>query len=109
MANFQSLVLKIAGIILVITLAVMALLMYQSRSGLRFPPTQAECPDYWTVMSENQCKNVHGLGNGMINDVASFQDSKYKGRSGIIEKCKWARNYGTGLTWDGITNNPLCT
>lgn len=109
MANFQSLVLKIAGIILVITLAVMAVLIYQSRSSLRFPPTQSECPDYWTVISQNQCKNVHGLANGAMNDVANFQDSKYKGRSGIIEKCKWARQYGTGLTWDGITNNPLCT
>jgi hypothetical protein len=107
-SNFQTLTIRIAIIILVISLIVMALLMYQSRSALRFPPTKSECPDYWDVTSPNICRNVHGLGTGKYNDEVDFSDSKYAGRSGIVEKCKWARHYGTGITWDGVTNNPLC-
>lgn len=102
-------VLKVATIILIISLIVLAIFMFQARSALEFPPTMAECPDYWTVVAENTCKNVHGLGHRPVDEIVNFKDQKYNGKSGIKAKCDWARKYGTGITWDGITNNPLCS
>ena len=59
--SFNSLVLMIASIILIILLIVIGITMYYSAKNAEFPPVIAECPDYWNVTKEDNktmCKNI---------------------------------------------------
>ena len=56
------------------------------------------------VTKSNTCVNTKKLGTGCTS--INFDTPKYKGPSGKIEKCKWAKN--CGVVWDGITDSKLC-
>ena len=47
--NFQKIVLTIATVLLIISLIVFGSMLYSEAKV--YPPTQAQCPDYWIDMS----------------------------------------------------------
>ena len=106
--NFQKLVLTIAVIVLVVSLVVMGLLISRSKSSYTYPPSVSQCPDYFTLVSPNVCKNVHKLGkcndNGKPREIWDFSGSNFLGETGKQNKCKLA-NF-CEISWDGIDN--LC-
>jgi len=105
--NFQLLVIIVAFITLLIALASIGYMMYSARYSVKFPPDIADCPDYWTSTSNGCQVHPQGYNQGTFTGTtASFSSPKYQGTGGIKEKCKWAKQHQ--LTWDTITNNPVC-
>jgi len=98
--SFQSTVLMIAGILLVVFLVFIAYMLYIVKSDVVFPPEQAECPDYWKVVGVNKCENVQNLGT--CPGEMDFNLPQYMGATGIKAKQAWAQQ--CGVEWDGITN-----
>lgn len=105
--SFQKITMTIAIIFLVLMLAMIAVLLYNSASSLQFPPDIAECPDYWEVIGDKVCKNVQNLGNGTCGSQKSFSGAEWQGNAGIKHKNAWAKS--CGITWDGVTNNSINT
>lgn len=97
--TFQKIVAYIAAIVLAGTLTVIGFLIYKSKSDIKYPPDMSDCPDYWDTISPNKCKNNMKLGNCDI-EIMDFNQPKYSGPQGKVEKCKWANE--CGLTWDGL-------
>lgn len=109
--NFQSIVLIISVICLVILLVCIGIMVYRKRFSDTFPPTIATCPDYWEDVSNGSgliCKNKNPTKNilGKCGDSMDFSETKWTSGYGLCNKANWARN--CNLTWDGITNNPSC-
>lgn len=128
MASFQTTVLVIATMILIVSLLYIAYSLNQNISDTQWPPIVGDCPDYWTAATKKDiddlgvnnaslgagpfCVNVKNLGKcpakaGDKHLVMDFNDNIYKGTNGPCQKYKWASN--CGVTWDGITygvNNP---
>jgi|TARA_Y100000389_G_C17469090_1_gene528621 hypothetical protein len=102
--TFQKVIVIIAIIILVVMLFSITYLFKNMKNSVDYPPIVAECPDYWTITKSNTCENTKKLGHGCTSK--NFDTPKYKGHSGKIEKCKWAKN--CGVIWDGITDNNTC-
>jgi len=101
--TFQKVVFIVAAILLILSLIVLAILIYNSHGGYQWPPEIGECPDYWTA-SPNLCTNTRGLGTCGSD---SFNPNDFpKGKAGNKERCKIAKE--CGLTWDGITNADYC-
>ena len=97
--SFQKVVLTIAIVILILCLIVLAILMWNSKNELAFPPEIGTCPDYFIMKDhegKDSCYNEKGLGNGSSDCLwGTFGDTKK-------DKKEWAES--CGLTWDGITN-----
>ena len=105
--NFQKIVLYIAIILLIIALIVFGSMLYTDKNV--YPPTQAQCPDYWMDMSGGigtggYCINVKNLGKGGCSNRMNFNTGVWTGDDGLCNKQKWAK--ACDLTWDGVTNNP---
>ena len=105
--NFQKIVLTIAIVLLIVALIVFSSMLYADKKV--FPPTQAQCPDYWIDMSGGigtggYCINTKNLGKGGCSNKMNFNTGLWTGDDGICNKQKWAN--ACDLTWDGITNNP---
>ena len=104
---FNQIVLTIAAVLLILTLIVLAILLYNSHGALQYPPEIGQCPDYWMLNDQNgkaQCQNTKDLGTCGSGGVDPSQWAK--GKSGNKQRCEWAK--GCGLTWDGITNANYC-
>jgi len=97
----QTVMMTIASVILVLMLGLIGYLLYKAKSNLAYPPDIAECPDYWTVIGENNCSNVKNLGK--CSGTKNFNSPQYQGSSGLQQKYCWARN--CNIVWDGVTNN----
>ena len=90
----------------------MALIVFGSMlytNAKEYPPTQAQCPDYWIDMSGGigtggYCINTKNLGKGECSNRMNFNTGLWTGDDGLCNKKKWAK--ACDLTWDGITNNP---
>ena len=100
--SFQKKIGLVALFVLVVMLSLVAYLLYKTNKNVVFPPTIAQCPDYWEVTGEGTCNNIKNLGKGCENPM-DFSGSKWQGDSGLRAKYCWARQ--CGLTWDGVTNN----
>ena len=105
--NFQQIVLYIAIILLIIALIVFGSMLYTDAKV--YPPTQAQCPDYWIDMSGGigtggYCINTKNLGKGECSNRMNFNTGAWTGDDGLCNKQKWAK--ACDLTWDGVTNNP---
>jgi hypothetical protein len=103
--NFQKITLTVASILLVLFLATIGILLYRSTSDKKFPPEYSECPDYWTVIGKNKCKNemtgdITNGGNFDKGEVVNFNGYNLK------QKCEWANQ--NNVTWDRI-NDMACT
>ena len=98
--SFQSVVLIISSIILLLTLLVVTYLIYIQKNSMLWPPEISQCPDYWKVVGNNRCENTLGLGNKCMN--ADFSGPEWKGSGGLKKKSEWAQN--CGVVWDGISD-----
>lgn len=107
MSSFQSTVLYIAVILLIICLIFIGISLYRSKYHKTFPPIMANCPDYWVDLSEKnngaKCVNVQNLGNEKCEKTMDFSGSMWAGDAGLCAKSKWAKS--CNLTWDGVDNN----
>ena len=108
--GFQKSVLSIAVIVLIIALIVMALVLRFAKDNSKFPPEIASCPDYFIPQGLNVCGNPKHLGNG-IGDTVTFTGNQACAESGCTSRnyaarCQWAK--GSGVQWDGITNQNIC-
>jgi hypothetical protein len=103
MANFQRIVLMIAGALFIVSLCLIAYATRKSHNNIVWPPVVGECPDYWIDLSGNgdQCSNVMNLGTCNIKTM-NFDVAPYVGAGGTCAKYNWA--VGCGVTWDGITS-----
>ena len=107
--TFQRIVLIIAGILLIITLAIIGLLIKAGDLSSVFPPELGQCPDYFkTTMRDGKltCKRVHdNLGTCEYIDIG---DATFRGDNGAYNKCMKAKSCSVPpdnvVTWDGITN-----
>lgn len=98
----------VMGIILVIVLIVFAILIYNSKYGMKFPPVNAECPDYWETIAKTDgtsgslCSNDKNIGNGSCENKIDFSGPMWTGVNGLCQKQKWASK--CEQVWDGVTN-----
>jgi hypothetical protein len=102
MPNFQGTVLMVMGILLVISIILIIITLYSSKSEIEWPPLIGDCPDYWIDLKGDgaKCVNVHdlgtctaGAGDQHLNmDFTSYDD---------CAKYNWAN--GCGVSWDGLT------
>ena len=100
-------------VFLIIILAIMGYFMAQSRSKEVYPPTVADCPDYYSLDAGGTCKIGKGIS---VSDPScnsqNFTESIYTvtgtgSASGLCAKKMWTSK--CGVTWDGISNNDrLC-
>lgn len=104
MANFQSIVISIFAVLLVICLIAMGYLMYRRQKSEEWPPLIGDCPDYWVDEEGNgsQCVNTENLGTCPNNLTMDFTVAPYNGSNSSCIKYKWATS--CGVTWDGITS-----
>jgi len=100
-------------VFLIIILAIMGYFMASSRSKEVYPPTVADCPDYYSLDSTGTCK----IGKGISVTDPSCNSQNFTGAiytatgtgssSGLCAKKMWAGR--CGVSWDGISNNDrLC-
>ena len=97
-SSFQKITLTVATVILILTLVVLGILIYNSRNSELFPPDMNQCPDYFE-MRQNQgkemCYNVKGLGNGDKDNCTWFMPTNdIKAKKAFVSEC--------GVTWDGL-------
>ena len=96
-------------IFLIVVLVFVGYFMSLTKKNQTYPPSVANCPDYYSLNSNGSCK----IGaNIKVNDTAcnieDFTQSKYKTEgthfsSGLCAKKMWANK--CEVAWDGITNN----
>lgn len=103
-------IIGIVGVlIIVISVSVSIFLNYKNKAdiekGTIFPPWPSKCPDYWTVVGENKCKNVYKIGDcksGDTDNVMDFNDPIFTGKNGEHYKCNWAKK--CNAPWEGVDN-----
>ena len=114
MANFQSTILSIAIIMLLLSLIFIGTSLKNAKGNQTWPPIIASCPDYWVDISDNgsACLNSKNLGKCALNtgggqtNTMDFTAPQFVGTSGTCNKKKWAANCSikkSPVTWDGIT------
>jgi len=108
--TFQSIVMTVAIILLIITLVLIGITIYNTKYNIAYPPIIADCPDYWLDESDgdsSKCVNTKNLGTCDVQSM-DFSTSMWSGSNGICNKGKWAK--ACNLTWDGVTNSSInCT
>lgn len=107
MASFQSNVIIIFAVLLVVCLIVFGYMMHKKQLKKVWPPLVGTCPDYWTDLSANgsNCTNIKNLGKCPNNKTMNFTLAPYNGSDSGCQKYKWATS--CGLTWDGITSGVI--
>jgi hypothetical protein len=109
MANFQSIVLTTAVIVLIIALIIIGILLSYYKAQEQWPPIVANCPDYWTIDGSanlSRCTNVKDLGtcpaqSGDKHLEMDFSAPAFSGANGTCAKYTWAKK--CNISWDGIT------
>jgi len=106
--TFQSVVVTIAIVILILSLIVLGVIIYNSRNKDQFPPEIGNCPDYFVMkqksaggdmggVSTEMCYNQHNLGNKSEGcEWFDPKDATKNERLAYAQQC--------GVTWDGVTN-----
>lgn len=106
--SFQSFVVNIALLVLIITFAVIGFLMYKGKNTFVSDNIViGECPDYWEMVKRNNrnvCVNNKNLGKSNCSKSIDFSEPRWNKTDGGCYKYNWAKM--CDLTWDGITNNP---
>ena len=102
MASFQMTTLKIAGIVLLIFIILLAVILYFPSNSQVWPPIIPNCPDYFQDVNGDGslCINAYDLGSPKVGSE-NFSVAPYIGTNGNCEKYNWATAHQ--LTWDGIT------
>ena len=109
--------LKIAGMIIILSLVLIFVTLYvfDASTNATWPPESNQCPDYWTVEKNlgnegYSCvdyNDLSGLGttdeNGNLSPYTVDIDTAEKSSwISLCNKKSWAD--GLNLTWDGVTN-----
>lgn len=95
--SFQKTVIKVASIILLVSLVVLGVLIWRGNKNVQYPPEIGNCPDYFTLQANGDCFNAQGLGKNTEECMSyNFSDMSTKERRIWAQKC--------GVTWDGIYN-----
>ena len=129
MDGFQTTILGVAVVILILILAVVGLMMANNKANLLYPPSSLPCPNYWQLNSDGACviptKPVAGSGKTTVNigtwssstptagynqttNSIDFKNNSWgaPGNSATCAKRKWARDLG--ILWDGVSNFNGC-
>ena len=105
--TFQSIVVTIAIVILILSLVVLGVVIYNSRNEDQYPPEIGNCPDYYIMkqkagedmngVTTEMCYNEHNLGNKSQGcEWFDPKEATDKERRAYAKQC--------GVTWDGVTN-----
>jgi len=109
---FQSKVVGVACIVLIVMLSIIGYLLANSKiESKTWPPTIAVCPDYWedATGTGKECTNPHNLGkchqkDGLPMDLTAWAKPSMRCMASKVfrDECD--------LSWDGITNDDnACT
>jgi len=96
-------------VFLIIVLCIVGYLMSLSKKKQTYPPSIADCPDYYSLDTTGLCKIGSTIkANKPTCNMEDFKNDKYKKEgtdfsSGLCAKKMWAN--GCEVSWDGITNN----
>ena len=121
--TFQSIVLLIAVLLLILTLVFIGIALSKSKYSNVWPPITGDCPDYWVDLSGNgaACYNSKSVGTQNCSqstynstydkqNVMNFTTPAFTGSNSACAKASWANK--CGISWDGITygvSNPCDT
>lgn len=126
-ANFYSITLTIATIVLILALAFVGWAMTKSKDQVKFPQLQNTCPDNWTVDGSGNCVQPTGINMGNktlqeaknatppitthgLDSSADKFDPNHAGWSAagnaVCAKKKWASDLN--IAWDTISNSNYC-
>ena len=109
MSSFQTTVMSISIVLLIICLIFVGISLYRNKYNQDFPPSVANCPDFWldqsTKNNGSKCVNNQNLGNSQCQKTMDFSGSMWSGDAGLCNKLKWARS--CDLSWDGLDNSSL--
>jgi hypothetical protein len=106
--SFQRVVVTIAIVILILSLIVLGIVIFNARNKDQYPPEMGNCPDYFVMKQKNSnsdaggvntemCYNKHNLGNKSQGcEWFDPKDATNKERGAFAKQC--------GVTWDGVTN-----
>jgi hypothetical protein len=106
--TFQRVVVTIAIVILILSLIVLGIVIYNSRNEDQYPPELGNCPDYYIMKQKGEggdmdgvttesCYNQHNLGiKSQECEWFDPNEKTNKERRAYAKKCR--------VTWDGITN-----
>lgn len=130
MDSFHTFVLIAALSILIIMLTYFGIILFSNSKQKKFPPTQADCPDNWTVDGTKCIVPTNGNNVGTFPKTSSgtpgyasggksidgksigeyFDNSNSgwnsNGKSSLCNKKLWANKYN--VVWDGIDNSNVC-
>jgi hypothetical protein len=126
MDSFYTIVLSIAGILLILILTVVGIMMRNLNNSTTFPQSSITCPDYWTYDTTNKVCKMGDINkgdftsaNGMnSNNTPGYDNSKggfdptaalWGGKYGTTVQCgkkKWANVHN--INWDGNSNFNGC-
>lgn len=118
--SFQKKTLKVATVILIITLAILGWMLYKNAWKSKFPPHTSQCPDFWYVADDADGAPACESGTANIPSAttsASLCPSDFKifeppwtTMKGYTDDCKkynWSKK--CKVKWDGVSNNSsLC-
>ena len=125
--KFQSIVIIILAILLIITLVSFYFIATQAGNNAAYPPTIPICPDYYyqtsSVNDNVTCKALPGMTDTIKKSSLSsekqascinpyFTSDYYTGTNANCLKYTWYTNCNSIPAWEGITygvNNPCST
>jgi hypothetical protein len=111
-SSFQTIVLGIAIIFLIIILVFIGYSLSSSKSAKTWPPKVVNCPDYWTE-TESASENTITCNANSDNNIGTYNNTftdeygeiittyNYDKTKSLCEKYKWANQYK--IAWDGIS------
>ena len=108
MASFQTIVLIIAVIILILCLTGVGVAIYFNRYSTVFPPISSTCPDGYTASSSSSSSDTFCTinsdqkpsSNSNCNRI-NINEAMYNGKNGLCQKYLWATK--CGVNWQGVT------
>ena len=111
--EYKSTLSIIAIILLIVSVITVAVMLNYQKSLSVWPPSIADCPDYWEKQPKEDgngdiCVNVRDIGNTeCLREIDFDSIEAYKGQGGKCKKYLWSK--GCQQSWDGITNiGPIC-
>ena len=99
MVSFQTIVLIIAVVILIISLAAIGTAIYLNRFTKAYPPVISQCPNTYTAGKNGLCTPSTGSSDPSIN----INNSRYTGVDGLCQKWLFAQQ--NKLIWPGVTDS----
>lgn len=96
--SFQKYTVCVAIVILIGTLSVMGVALYNASGSEIFPPSSGPCPDYWTV-NDDETLCEHPDGAPTIDYLPGATICRKKQNLAVLSDAQL-----TGVEWDGVTN-----